>query len=200
MRSIVQVELRRLVYSGRPRTPRSAGGGRRSSGGSGTVSREKERGRWVGERGWEAGEGQFLFFGWGGLSAAVMGDSGGSVVSIDVERISFGGKVRAPLPPLTFFLESANFVPARLISASIAAIWLAALELLGRRIGRYGRLEMRPRWWYWSLAGFISFDFDWSSCMRWIVWRPKGKGLLWSVFPPKDFVTVPYISNFTKFS
>uniref|UniRef100_A0A453SD04 Uncharacterized protein n=1 Tax=Aegilops tauschii subsp. strangulata TaxID=200361 RepID=A0A453SD04_AEGTS len=43
-------------------------------------------------RGWEVGEVQFLFFGGGGLSAAGMGDSGGSVVSIDVERISFGGK------------------------------------------------------------------------------------------------------------
>jgi hypothetical protein len=34
-------------------------------------------------------------------AAADMGDSGGSVVSVDVERISFGGKVRAaPYSPL----------------------------------------------------------------------------------------------------
>jgi hypothetical protein len=32
-----------------------------------------------------------------------MGDSGGSVVSVDVERISFGGKVRAS-PYFHFFL------------------------------------------------------------------------------------------------
>ncbi|KAM0876481.1 hypothetical protein ACQ4PT_036162 [Festuca glaucescens] len=68
-----------------------------------------------------------------------MGDSGGSAVSVDIERISFGGKVRAPPSPLLllpFLLESANFVLAWLISASTGEIWLAALELPGRRIER----------------------------------------------------------------
>ena len=38
-------------------------------------------------------------------AAAGMGDSGGSVVSVDVERISFGGKVwAAPYSPLLFSL------------------------------------------------------------------------------------------------
>jgi hypothetical protein len=37
-------------------------------------------------------------------SAAGMGDSGGSVMSVDVERISFGGKVRASLLPPIFSL------------------------------------------------------------------------------------------------
>ena len=52
-----------------------------------------------------------------------MGDSGGSVVSVDIERISFGGKVRAtPLLLLPFFLDAGNFVLAWLISASTGAI------------------------------------------------------------------------------
>jgi hypothetical protein len=75
-----------------------------------------------------------------------MGDSGGSVVSVDIDRISFGGKVRAPpsaLLLLPFLLESANSVLAWLISAGTGEIWLAALELPGRRI------ERSVVRWYW---------------------------------------------------
>jgi len=43
-------------------------------------------------------------------AAAGMGDSGGSVLSVDVERISFGGKVRASLlPPIPFFPAAVDF-------------------------------------------------------------------------------------------
>jgi hypothetical protein len=52
-----------------------------------------------------------------------MGDSGGSVVSVDVERISFGGKVRAS--PCYFSLSYSNpqnFVLAWLISAGTGEI------------------------------------------------------------------------------
>jgi len=43
-------------------------------------------------------------------AAAGMGDSGGSILSVDVERISFGGKVRASLlPPIPFFPAAVDF-------------------------------------------------------------------------------------------
>lgn len=49
-----------------------------------------------------------------GRRRAGMGDSGGSVVSIDVERISFGGKVR-PHPPRALPVSRACFPRAALL-------------------------------------------------------------------------------------
>jgi hypothetical protein len=56
-----------------------------------------------------------------------MGDSGGSVVSVDVERISFGGKV-SPSSPTSVSWEPVLSVP-------LAAIWVLGLGSVRRRIG-----------------------------------------------------------------
>lgn len=71
------------------------------------------------------------------LLEAAMGDSSGSV-SVDVERIYFGGKVRARIP--------------RFLIDSFPSIW-------GGRI-RAGRLAMLDLCWS-SFAGFLFALFVW---------------------------------------
>jgi hypothetical protein len=95
-----------------------------------------------------------------------MGDSGGSVVSVDVERISFGGKVRATTTLLPRFFLS-FFLP-RLFERYL---WISPLVLV--RVGSRG-VEKMPAWWYLEVVlgekglgsrNFLAPGWIWWGCI-----------------------------------
>jgi hypothetical protein len=88
-----------------------------------------------------------------------MGDSGGSVVSIDVERISFGGKVRTATTLPRLFLSAVSAVPLDSFPPLVARAGFLTLGMSERR-----QLGVVSGGGFWGENGLGSRNFfvSWS--------------------------------------
>jgi hypothetical protein len=104
----------------------------------------------------EGGEGQ----------SAGMGDSGGSVVSVDVERISFGGKVRPARRPMDALLLS---VPSALWGSFGCCCW-GWVEMMRALVSSVGMVTenflLRCR----VLLGYIAVRVSVAAFRQFICW------------------------------
>jgi hypothetical protein len=109
-----------------------------------------------------------------------MGDSGGSVVSVDVERISFGGKVRRTTAYL-FLLSDSLFLGC--FSALMGILFVFSCSCWRWVSG----CEKMPAWWYllvvWGRGGTrpLNFVAPGRNRISWVALRLRFYCGIWSV-------------------